>query len=36
MQQDLVVDVKDEGEGGIKNDFLVSDLYHWLNGEALS
>lgn len=26
---------KGYGEGGIKNDFPVSDLYSWLNGKAL-
>lgn len=27
--------VRDEGEEGIKNEFLVSDFYNWLNGEAM-
>lgn len=29
------MDVRDEGEGGIKNEFLVSDFHNWLSGEAL-
>lgn len=31
------MDVRDEGEGGIKNEFLVSDFdfYNWLSGDAL-
>lgn len=35
MQPGLVMNVRDEGEGGIKNEFLVSDFYNWLNGGAL-
>lgn len=36
MQQGLKMHIRDEGEGegGIANDFPVSDMYNWLEGEA--